>query len=86
MKKFYLILCIAGIILPYWQFLSWIAENGLAIGALIQEAIGTRISAFAWLDYETALGLLTYDSNRTALWELNQRLLGLGPRAVPPHP
>ena len=48
--------------------------------------ISDEHSAFAWLDYETALGLLTYDSNRTALWELNQRILGLGPRAVPAHP
>ena len=38
---------------------------------------------FRWVDYETALALLTYDGNKTALWELNQRLLGLGPRDVP---
>ena len=38
---------------------------------------------YRWVEYETAAGLLTYDSNRTALWELNQRLLGLGPRTRP---
>jgi dATP pyrophosphohydrolase len=33
-----------------------------------------------WLPYTEAYARLTYDSNRTALWELNQRLLGKGPR------
>jgi dATP pyrophosphohydrolase len=35
---------------------------------------------FQWLSYAEALTRLTYDSNKTALWELNQRLLGKGPR------
>ncbi len=33
-----------------------------------------------WLPYAEASARLTYDSNRTALWELNQRLLRRGPR------
>jgi dATP pyrophosphohydrolase len=33
-----------------------------------------------WLTYDEAAARLTYDSNRTALWELHQRLRGLGPR------
>jgi dATP pyrophosphohydrolase len=37
-------------------------------------------STFAWFSFEEANQKLRYDSNRTALWELNQRLLGLGPR------
>jgi dihydroneopterin triphosphate diphosphatase len=28
-----------------------------------------------WLDYETARSYLEWDSNKTALWELNRRLL-----------
>lgn len=35
---------------------------------------------FAWLAYAEAYARLTYDSNKTALWELNQKLLGKGPR------
>ena len=38
---------------------------------------------FRWVEYEAAVELLRYDGNKTALWELNQRLLGLGPRARP---
>jgi dATP pyrophosphohydrolase len=33
-----------------------------------------------WLSYGEASERLTYDSNRTALWELHQKLRGLGPR------
>ena len=36
--------------------------------------------AVEWLPYTEAAARFTYDSNRTALWELNRRLLGLGPR------
>lgn len=37
-------------------------------------------SAFHWFTYDQAIQLLKFDGNKTALWELNQRLLGRGPR------
>ena len=30
---------------------------------------------YRWLNYEEAMGLLKWDSNRTALWELQRRLI-----------
>ena len=36
--------------------------------------------AVEWLPYAEASARFTYDSNRTALWELNQRVSELGPR------
>ena len=36
--------------------------------------------AYEWLTYDEACHRLKYDGNRTALWELNQRLRGRGPR------
>lgn len=36
--------------------------------------------AYRWLTYAQAQQLLKYDGNKTALWELNQRLRGRGPR------
>src|SRR5215467_1998950 len=33
-----------------------------------------------WLPFSAARERLTYDSNRTALWELHQKIRGLGPR------
>lgn len=36
--------------------------------------------AYGWFLFEKAQQLLKFDGNRTALWELNRRLLGNGPR------
>jgi len=47
--------------------------------------ISAEHRTYLWVDYETAQSLLKFDGNRTALWELNQRLLGLGPRGRPNH-
>jgi dATP pyrophosphohydrolase len=35
---------------------------------------------YRWLTYEKAYKVLKYDADRTALWELNQKLTGRGPR------
>jgi dATP pyrophosphohydrolase len=35
---------------------------------------------YAWLTYEAAYHLVRYDGNKTALWELDKRLRGRGPR------
>ena len=68
MKKFYASLCILGIVLPYWQLLSWVAENGLDMGALIAEAAQTRIGAFAWIDVIISavvlIGFIIYEGSR----------------------
>jgi dATP pyrophosphohydrolase len=34
----------------------------------------------SWVPFGAAVQLLRYDSNRLALWELNQKIRGLGPR------
>lgn len=36
--------------------------------------IGKEHSDYKWLPYERAKELLKYDSNKSTLWELNQRL------------
>lgn len=35
---------------------------------------------FRWLNYTEAEKLVRYDGNKTALWELNRRVRGCGPR------
>ncbi len=52
-------------------------------GGLID--IGDEHVETRWLDYDAASALLRYDSNRIALWELNQRIHGLGPRGSSPR-
>ena len=37
-------------------------------------------NAYGWFTYELANKILKFDGNKTALWELNQRLTGRGPR------
>ena len=41
----------------------------------IEITLSPEHSEYRWVDYETAQKLLKWDSNKTALWELNQRLL-----------
>ena len=41
----------------------------------IEIALSPEHSEFRWVDYKTAHELLKWDSNKTALWELNQRLI-----------
>jgi hypothetical protein len=50
MKWIYGVLCVLGIVLPYWQFVPWLMLHGLDAGALVREAAQLRIGAFAWLD------------------------------------
>ena len=36
--------------------------------------ISREHTCFEWVDYQTALGRLKYDSNKTALWELDNKI------------
>ncbi len=50
MRFVYLILCIAGTVLPLAQFVPWLSANGLNMPLLLQQAISNNIAAFAWAD------------------------------------
>lgn len=41
----------------------------------IEISLSPEHSEFRWVAYETAHKMLKWDSNKTALWELNQRLV-----------
>lgn len=49
-KTIYLVLCLLGTILTYWQFLPWVVEHGLNLRLLVQELFVNRISAFFGMD------------------------------------
>ena len=49
-------------------------------GSDLEIMISHEHSAFGWFKYDQAIQLLKFDGNKTALWELNQRLKGKGPR------
>ena len=59
-------------VIPEYSFGIDAQENDIRLSSEHSEQI--------WTTYEDAIGRLGYDGNRTALWELNQKLLGLGPR------
>jgi Terpene cyclase DEP1 len=45
----YLLLCIAGLVLPYSQLIPFLREHGPDLGLLFQQLFSTRIGAFfAW--------------------------------------
>ena len=46
--------------------------------------LSSEHNGMEWLPYAEASARFTYDSGRTALWELNQRLSGRGPREDAP--
>lgn len=61
MKKLYLLLTLLGIALPYGAFLPWLANNGLDIPLLMEQAVANPISIFAWLDVVvSALALIAF--------------------------
>lgn len=49
-KAMYLVLCILGIALPYWQFVPWVAANGLNWQLFFEQMFANRISGFFVMD------------------------------------
>lgn len=49
-KTTYLLFCILGVVLPYWQFLPWVLENGLHMGLFFRELFANRIGGFFGMD------------------------------------
>ncbi len=48
-RHIYLVFCVLGIVLPYSQFLPWLADHGLNFPLFLSELFANRISAFfAW--------------------------------------
>lgn len=49
-KTRYLWLCLAGVVLPYWQFLPFLREHGLDLRLFVAELFSTRVGAFFGMD------------------------------------
>jgi Terpene cyclase DEP1 len=49
-KTVYLILCVLGFALPYWQFVPWVLQNGLDLRLFVQQLFANRIGAFFGMD------------------------------------
>ena len=49
-KNRFLLLCVLGTVLPYWQFVAWLSENGLNGPLFFHQLLANRISTFFVLD------------------------------------
>jgi dATP pyrophosphohydrolase len=59
-------------VIPEYSFGVDVGQSDIGLSAAHKE--------FRWVRFDEAIRLLAYEGNRTALWELNQKLLGKGPR------
>lgn len=61
-KTLYLLLCVLGGALPYWQFIPWVAaHHGIPLSVFFNELFGNRISAFFGIDvFVSALVLVAF--------------------------
>lgn len=55
---------------------------GVLVDGGVEPVLSHEHTAYRWLKYEAAYRLLKYDSDKTALWELDKRLKGCGPRGL----
>jgi hypothetical protein len=61
LKTSYLILCLLGVVLPYWQLAPWLAANGLDVPLLLRQLFSNRVGAFFGLDvFVSAAALLVF--------------------------
>jgi hypothetical protein len=58
LKTLYLILCVIGAVLPYWQFLPWASQNGLSMALFFHQLFANRISSFFGLDVLVSAAVL----------------------------
>jgi uncharacterized membrane protein len=57
-KTLYLGLCFVGFVLPYWQFLPWVAQHGLNLALFAHELFANRVSAFFGMDVLVSAAVL----------------------------
>ena len=60
-RHVYLGLCVLGFLLPYWQFVPWLAAHGLNMPLFFEELFATRIGGFFGMDViVSAMVLFTF--------------------------
>jgi len=60
-KTLYLVLCVAGVLIPYSQFLPWALQHGLNLGLFVHELFANRVAAFFGMDViVSAVALLVF--------------------------
>ena len=61
LKTAYLILCVLGVALPYWQIAPWLLEHGLDLPLFFAQLFENRVGAFFGMDvFVSAAALLVF--------------------------
>ena len=50
LRHVYLLLCVLGIVLPYWQFVPWLAAHGLDLSLFVHDLFANRVGGFFGMD------------------------------------
>lgn len=49
-KSLYLALCVAGTVLPYWQFMPFLGQHGLDLRLFVAQLFASPVSGFFGMD------------------------------------
>ena len=49
-RHVYVVCCIVGTVMPYWQFMPWLLEHGPSLSLFVRELFANRIGGFFGLD------------------------------------
>ncbi|HWW76234.1 MAG TPA: DUF2834 domain-containing protein [Pyrinomonadaceae bacterium] len=61
LKTVYLILCVAGFVLPYTQLVPWVVENGFDLPMFFRQLFANRVGAFFGMDvFVSAAALVVF--------------------------
>ena len=78
LKTMYLILCVLGVALPYWQFVPWVAANGLNLSMFVQQLFANRIGGFFGMDVlVSAVALMVFVGRESSRLSVPGRWLPL---------
>jgi hypothetical protein len=78
LKTVYLILCAVGVVLPYWQFIPWVAAHGLDLRLFVQQLFSNRIGGFFGMDVVvSAVALMVFVRGENARLRIPGRWLPL---------
>ena len=73
-KTIYIALCFVGALLPYWQFVPWVMQNGLSVPIMFRELFAYRISAFFVMDVlVSAVVLIVFIRVESARLQIRRR-------------
>jgi len=75
-KTIYLAFCVAGAMIPYWQFVPWLMQHGMNLPLFVHELFASRISAFFGMDVlVSAVVLLVFMRIEGARLNISRRWL-----------